>query len=261
MHEMALRDVLTHRPFGLITDIDGTLSPIAPTPDAARVSAFAREQLAALAQQVEVVAAVSGRAASDAAAMVRLPNIIYVGNHGFEIWRDGVSQPIPEAQPYVALIDDLLRQAQARVSLPGIIFENKGATASIHYRQAPDPHAAETEIKTVLDDLAAELQVTRGRMVWEIRPPLEVNKGVAIASLVQEHKLRGAMFIGDDRTDADGFIVLRDLREQGICQTLSIGVTGPETPAIVTETADLLVEGVPGVERLLAQLVEYAREQ
>jgi trehalose 6-phosphate phosphatase len=92
-------------------------------------------------------------------------------------------------------------------------------------------------------------------MVWEIQPPLQINKGVAVRSLVEEHGLRGTFFLGDDRTDADAFAALRELRAVGTCATLAIGVLDADTPAIVRETADVLVDGVAGVEHVLGKMV------
>ncbi len=259
MHETQLQQILTCRPCGLLTDIDGTLSPIVPSPDLAQVSPFVRQQLQLLAQRIELVAAITGRAAADAAKLVGVPNLAYVGNHGLEIWRDGKTELIPAAQSYIGAISDLMRQAQARIKLPGVVFEDKGATASIHYRQTADPAQAEEQIRETLQELAVQhgLILTQGRMVWEIRPPVDVNKGVAARQLVHEYGLRGAFFLGDDRTDVDAFAVLRDLRERGECVTLNVGVAGPEMPEVVREMADILVDGVSGVERLLAQLVAY----
>ncbi len=252
-----LRFVLEQRPCGLLTDIDGVLSPIAPTPDAAYVTPAARRHLQRLAERLNLVAAISGRAAADAARLVGLPQLIYIGNHGMEVWRNGVGQPLPLAQPFAAAIADVLREAEAQIKIPGVLWENKGVTASVHYRQTADPHAVQAELGVVLGALTAAngLRLTSGRMIWEIRPPLQIDKGVAVRSLVAEYGLRGAFFLGDDRTDADAFVVLRELRAAGTCATLAIGVVGPDTPSIVRETADVLVDGVAGVEQLLGQMV------
>jgi len=256
------QQILAHRPCGLLTDIDGTISPIAPTPDAARVTLAAQTQLRRLAQHIELVAAISGRAAADAARMVGLPELTYVGNHGLEVWHDNISEPLPEAQPYAAVIAEVLDLAQAQVLLRGVLFENKGVTASVHYRQADDPAAAQEQLGIVLEKLAAThgLRLTQGRMVWELRPPLDVNKGTAVRWLIEQHGLRSVIFVGDDRTDADAFAALRMLREQQHCHTLNIGVVGPDTPTIVRELADVLVEGVAGVEQALAELAGLAAQ-
>ena len=269
MNEARLRQIVLQRPCGLLTDIDGTISPIAPTPAAAQVTPNARRELQQLARRLDLVAAISGRAATDAAALVGLPELIYIGNHGLEIWQDGQAAPVPEAVEYAAAVNALLSSAQERMARqdggrdtqaqslpPGILFENKGVTASIHYRLADDPAQAEAALGALLQALAAQhgLVITQGRMVWEIRPPLAINKGTAARRLVQQHGLRSAIFLGDDRTDADAFRVLRELRAQGDCATLSVGVTAPETPSIVRELADVMVDGVAGVEAFLAQL-------
>lgn len=252
-----LRSVLGQRPCGVLTDIDGTISPIAPTPDAAYVTPTARQHLASLAERLDLVAAISGRAAADAARMVDLPQLIYIGNHGLDVWRNGAGQPLPVAAPFAAAIANVLRQAESQINIPGVLWENKGVTASVHYRQTADPHRAQAELGAVLRALtiANGLRLTGGMMVWEIRPPLQINKGVAVRSLVEEHGLRGACFFGDDRTDADAFVALREMRAASTCATLAIGVLGADTPLIVRETADVLVDGVAGVEHMLGQMV------
>lgn len=257
MVDDALRSVLGQRPCGLLTDIDGTISPIAPTPDAAYVTPAARQHLERLAQRLDLVAAVSGRAAADAARMVGLPQLIYIGNHGMEVWQHGVARPLPIAEPFAAAIATVLHDAQARIDLPGVLWENKGVTASVHYRQTADPHAADAQIGMVLDHLTRVhgLRLTQGQMVWEIRPPLAIDKGAAVRGLVAEYRLQGAFFLGDDRTDADAFVALRELRAAGTCATLAIGVLGPDTPSVVRDTADVLVDGVAGVEGILEQMV------
>jgi trehalose 6-phosphate phosphatase len=271
MNEALLRQLVLQRPCGLLTDIDGTISPIASTPEAAQVTSDARRELQHLAQRLDLVAAISGRAATDAAALVGLPELIYIGNHGLEIWQAGQAAPVPEAAEYAATINDLLtrarecmarqdidqsRIAQVQITPPGILFENKGVTASIHYRLADNPAQAEAVLGALLQELAVQhgLVLTPGRMVWEIRPPLAINKGTATRRLIQQHRLHSAIFIGDDRTDADAFRVLRELRDHGDCATLSVGVAAPETPPIVRELADVMVDGVAGVEAFLAQL-------
>ena len=82
----AVTEVLSLRPFGLFTDVDGTISEIAPSPGQARVSPICRENLAVLAKQLDVVVAVSGRTAIETREMVGVDDIIYIGNHGYEHW-------------------------------------------------------------------------------------------------------------------------------------------------------------------------------
>ena len=77
--------VLRQTPSAVVTDIDGTISAIAPTPAEAMVDPGAKAALgSARRERLAAVAVVSGRAPQDGAAMVGLPELTYVGNHGLE---------------------------------------------------------------------------------------------------------------------------------------------------------------------------------
>ena len=54
-----------------------------------------------------------------------------------------------------------------------------------------------------------------GRMVLELRPVADVDKGIAVRRLVGETGIDAALFGGDDRTDLDAFAALRELRRRG----------------------------------------------
>ena len=98
------------------------------------------------------------------------------------------------------------------------------------------------------------LRVTAGRMIFEIRPALAVNKGTAIRELARDLGLRGIVFFGDDVTDVDAFRALREMREEHEAATLRVGVLGPETsPAVLAET-DVTVDGVPACAATLLTL-------
>ena len=60
---------LNARPAGLLTDIDGTISQIAPTPDSAIVDQLAKESLVTFAERLDVVGVITGRAAASAEQM------------------------------------------------------------------------------------------------------------------------------------------------------------------------------------------------
>ncbi|MDP9380047.1 MAG: trehalose-phosphatase [Chloroflexota bacterium] len=249
-------DVLREKPAGLFTDIDGTISPIAPTPGEARVLPEAAEALAALVPKLSVVGAVTGRATQYAYEMVGVPGMLYTGNHGLEEMEDGVIRLIPEAEPYAGKVHVVFEQARPQVSVPGLLWEDKGITGSVHYRQAPDKQLAEQEIVGVLRPLAegAGMRLYEGRMIVELRPALNLGKGAAIRRLVERQGLRGCAFLGDDITDTEGFRVLREMREAGRVRAVCVGVLSAETPPAVLELADVTVEGVPAVAALLEWL-------
>src|SRR3954454_15360785 len=79
----------------ILTDIDGVLAPIVPTPDMSEVPEELRSLLRRLNAECRVVAGISGRAAEDALRLVGIEEIVYYGNHGFEVLRDGELEIIP----------------------------------------------------------------------------------------------------------------------------------------------------------------------
>ena len=255
--------VLQQQPAALVTDIDGTISPIAPTPFEAVVHADALVALERLTGHLAAVAVVSGRAPVDGAGMVGLDQVIYVGNHGLERIVRGTPWTHPVADAARPGIAEALAEIQAGVlaagDAPWLIIENKGVTGTVHYRLAEDPDAA-ADLVTTLATVAAErhgLRVVPGRMIVELRPALSLNKGTAIRDLVTELGLRGVVFFGDDVTDVDGFTALRALRDEGLAATLSVGVLAAETPDIVAQSVDLTV---PGVAACAATLLEIAAQ-
>jgi trehalose 6-phosphate phosphatase len=261
----ACLDVLRQRPAALVTDIDGTISPIAPTPFEAVVHTDALQALEQLTELLDSVAVVSGRAPTDGAAMVGLDQLTYVGNHGLERIVRGTPWTHPVAEAARPAIAAALEEIQAGVlaagEAPWLLIENKGVTGTVHYRLAEDPEAAAALLEP-LAAVAAErhgLRVLPGRMIVELRPALSLNKGTAIRDLVSELELRGVVFFGDDVTDVDGFKALRTLRDEGQTATLNVGVLSAETPQIVAENVDLHVYGVAACAATLLAIATRLR--
>lgn len=261
---MTLRDASTllteavHRPrFGLFSDVDGTLSHIVPNPPDARVTERNRELLAALRDVLPVVAAISGRGAGDIHQRVNVPGLIYVGNHGLEQWEGDGTTIMPEVAAYRPALEGAIADLRPYL-YPGMGLEDKGATISFHYRQTASPEAVATLFRPLVVRAAADhgLNTFEGRMIFELRPPLEINKGTAFEGLVQRYDLDAAVFIGDDITDVDAFRAARALREAGKCLAYGVGVLSDATPESVREVADALVSGVEGVEELLAWVLK-----
>lgn len=257
---------LAQRPRGLLTDIDGTLSPIAPTPDQARLLRGVRPSLRRALGAFDLVAAISGRPAVDARRMVGIPQMTYIGNHGME--RLGPLDRVPHISPDVRAYQDTIADTlhEARERLKGIsselLFENKGATASIHYRLAGDSQRARAAILSVLEPLTRRqgLRVTEGRMVVEIRPPLDRDKGTSVRALAHEYGLACAVYLGDDTTDLDAFRALRALREDGVCQTIAVAVRHSEAPAALLDSADITLSALDEVPRFLRWLLQVVAD-
>src|ERR687884_412050 len=112
----------------VLTDIDGTLSPIVPTPDMSEVSEELRDLLRRLSERYLLVAGISGRKTEDAFDLIGLEDLVYFGNHGFEILRDGEVEVIPDALPYLEKIQELERLAKGELAPEGALIEEKGIT-------------------------------------------------------------------------------------------------------------------------------------
>jgi trehalose 6-phosphate phosphatase len=217
----------------LFLDVDGVLAPIVPRPQDARVPDETRDELRRLNDRYALVACISGRAGADAQQIVGVPELVYVGNHGLEL------------DDEAAEWHDRLQRFLEEVDWPAT--ENKGLTASLHYRGAEDEGAARARLEEVKAGAEREGLVARfGRKVLEVLPPLEVNKGTAVRQLLAERNLRRALYAGDDTTDLDGFRAL-----DGLEVSVRVAVASEEGPAELREAADLLV-GRP--EELLAVL-------
>ena len=190
---------------GLTSDIDGTLSPIAPTPAESFVPVGVRAALEKIqaSGKFKLVGMVSGRSPLDGRQLVGLPQLIYLGNHGMELLEPGADNPTPAESvvKYKPLVTAALDRTRERLLahpaqdfgfndedavkpewMTALLFEDKGLTASIHYRLCPDPDLAQ---QTVLAEIKAAtantgLIITEGRLVAEIRPPVVINKGTAM---------------------------------------------------------------------------------
>ena len=226
----------------VIVDADGTLVPIAPRPDLARVHPDAADALAGLVGRTGLVAVVSGRPRDEVAALVGVEGPTYVGVYGLED-----EAPLPPA---------LLRRLREIVApVGGAWVEPKGAAVSVHVRAAGDPLVAEAILAPLLEAVArAEgLVVVRGKYTLELAPAGLPRKGGVIERLVAAHDVEAVLFAGDDRPDLEGFEVLDGLRAAGR-STVKVAVTGAETPSELEAAADLVVDGPAGLAALLASL-------
>ena len=120
-------------------DFDGTLAEIVPDPADATLPESIFKLLEALNNQPRfAVAVVSGRSLVDLKERVNLPDIAYAGDHGLEISGPGFHHIPPEAEEFRTTVAEIGEALEAALKgIPGVIFEHKGLSMSIHYRLAP----------------------------------------------------------------------------------------------------------------------------
>jgi trehalose 6-phosphate phosphatase len=222
----ALLEELAREPerAALCLDVDGVLAPIVERPEDATVPEETCAELARLAGRYALVAAVSGRASEDARRMVGVPGLVYVGSHGLEL--------APDAERWRARLEAFLTGLDWPV-------EDKGLTASLHYRTAADQAAARVELEQIAERArAAGLRARFGRKVLELLPPIDADKGTAVRRLLSDRGLTRALYAGDDTTDLDAFAAL-----DGLELSVRVAVASAEGPPELRERADVLVDG------------------
>jgi trehalose 6-phosphate phosphatase len=252
----ALRQLFDARPAGLLTDVDGTISRITRQTNAATVTDGARRSLTRLAAHLDLVAVVTGRAVERALTMVAVDGISYVGNHGLEWLQDGTVRTDPAAEAARPALEAALTAVFAAIPRSELVVEDKRVSVAIHYRLASDPPAVERAVLAAIRPFieGERLRLIEGGLVVNLLPALPIDKGAASRRLVEQHGLRAVAFFGDDVTDLDAFRALHRLRSEGAVQTLAIGVGSVEGPPEVRAEADLVLEGVDEVERVMAAL-------
>ena len=237
------REALAAEPAGLLTDFDGTLSPIVANPLDARLADGAQAALEALARTLAVVAIVTGREPREARDLVGVPGVLVLGNHGTEWLEPGAETTV--APPGAAAVGRSLDEALARIGRdPHLVVEHKGSSAAVHFRAAPDPDAARDAILHELGDVEPlGLRISFGRMVVELRSPEVGDKGTGARQLVDRFGLRGAVVMGDDTTDVDMFRAVADLRDRDGLRAAIVAVGGSdhEAPPEVAAAADVVL--------------------
>ena len=253
--------IVARRPLGLAFDIDGTLSPIAPTSSEARLYPGVAKLLERMKAKAHI-AIVTGRAIEDGAAMVGVEGLTYIGVHGLE-WSEGLPsthpvQIVPEALGYAEAGTYLLDLVESHLaSLPGVYLQRKSVGGSVHYRLALDPVETRQKILELLAEPALRLHMllSEGKRVVEVKPPLPIHKGYALRRFVEHFQLQAVVFAGDDRTDLDGVLEVQHLRAEGR-NALAIVVQHDDTLPDLLAHADLVVQGVEGMVRLLQEIAE-----
>ncbi|MCD6358535.1 MAG: trehalose-phosphatase [Dehalococcoidia bacterium] len=206
----------------LLSDYDGTLSPIAKKPDLANMPSRTKQLLSTLARQKHfAVGIISGRSLDDIRKKTGIDGITYVGNHGLEIEGPDVSFVVPHSEEIKRIIQSLNHTlTQIMKPIEGVLVENKGLSISIHYRMAAETSIGEIEsaLTRATDILHTQgkFKLYQGKKTYELRPATSYDKGKAVTILTDRYRelwRRGSIlsiFMGDDLTDENGFKVINE---------------------------------------------------
>jgi trehalose 6-phosphate phosphatase len=240
-------------------DYDGTLTPIVDRPADALISDSMHEAVHRLAGRCPVCV-VSGRDRQVVQELMGVEDLIVAGSHGFDIWSPtGGEIQREEGAGFAALLEDVNERLHEQMGpIEGALIEPKKTSVAAHYRLVSDQE--KPRIKAIVDAVLAEhpseLKVTPGKMVYEIQPNVEWDKGKAVLYLLEALGLnRGdvvPMYLGDDITDEHAFEALAESSQQGI----GIFVGRADDPEVAgrTTSADYVLHTVEEVERFLDTL-------
>ncbi len=237
-------------------DYDGTLTPIVPRPEDARISAATRQAVRALAERCPV-AVVSGRDLQDVRQLVGLDEIFYAGSHGFDIAGPaGRKLELQQGSAYLPALARAERALRARLDgIAGCQVERKKFAIAVHFRRVAAEHVPAVE-QAVAEVLAGHqgLRQTGGKMIFELRPDIDWDKGKALVWLLEQLGLDRSdvvpLYLGDDLTDEDA---LRILAGRGV----GILVRDEERPT----AAAYALESPDEVCRFLQRLAEMLDER
>jgi len=228
---------------GIFCDFDGTLSAIVDRPDAARPVDGAADVMSRLARAFAEVAVISGRSLEDLRSRFAPEGVLLAGSYG----RNRSDRPgTVSSRDWTGLVDDAAARTR---EWEGVHIEPKDTGVAIHYRLAPD---RAHDVGAIATTLAVEhgMELRPGRMVVELteRGP---GKADALRELVDEFDLNAFLFAGDDLADGEAFKWARSAQRSCVL----VGVRSAESPAVIVDEADIVVDDPEALVALLDGLL------
>ena len=254
-HEQLGEQLAGRRP-AVFLDYDGTLTPIVDRPEDAVIAESMRDAVRGLAGRC-TVCVVSGRDRPVVQSLMGVDDLVVAGSHGFDIWSPEGGEIEHQA---AAGSEELLERVTARLhdeldSIDGALVEPKKASVAAHYRLVSEEERPKVEavVEQLLADHPEELKVTPGKMVYELQPKLDWDKGKAVLYLLEALELDGddvvPFYLGDDITDEDAFEALSG-------RGIGVFVGSADDPEVGgrTTAADFVLDSTEEVERFLDTL-------
>ena len=206
----------------LLTDFDGTLTPIRKHPDLAALSEEIRQTLIKFTQDKAIfLGIITGRSLKQIKKLVNIQDVLYVANHGIELEGPGIRSTCPEAKKARSTLWHIyMKLFKSLRHIEGIYVEDKGLSVSLHYRAVKKRGAVE-RVRGTLHAITKPflerkmILLSEGKMVYEIRPPGRWNKATAIQWLLTDYfplKFNEdalIIYLGDDKADIEVFDSLR----------------------------------------------------
>lgn len=190
-------------------DFDGTLCSIASSPSEVRITPALLEVLRRMCANDRMsLAVISGRALEDVTARVPI-DAIFAGNHGLEIRGRGIHF---EHECARRLRPELKRNCEELAEIvrpwPGAWVEDKGLTATVHYRGVDEQqaHAVRCAVRRHIVGRSPSLSLRAGKKALELYPKAAWGKGEALTYIRKNRApVDVCICLGDDQTDEGMF--------------------------------------------------------
>jgi trehalose-phosphatase len=199
----------------LFLDYDGTLTPVTDTPAGMDISDKVRALIQEMLLTPDITPVIiSGRSLPDLKSKIKIPCMIYAGNHGLEMDSCGLYVNFAHNENYKAIIENIeyaLRQDLRDVK--GVVLENKGMALAVHYNLA----AAENipaiinkfnEISKSLVD-GNKFRIKAGNKVLELVPAVAWDREKFVQWLLAtdsgDTSAKAALYFGDGLTEEQDF--------------------------------------------------------
>ena len=263
---LARRDEIARRLAGrlpaVFLDYDGTLAPIVRRPADAVISPGMQAAVRRLARRCPVCL-VTGRDLTELKLLMDVDDLVVAANHGFDISGaapDGTPlerTPVPVPAALLDQVAGWMRRETAGIE--GAAVEPKRASVAVHYRQVREdarPRVARL-VAEVVERHPGELRVTPGKLVFELQPAVDWDKGRAVLHLLRaldlSAKRAAPVYLGNDVTDEHAFEALDG-------RGLRVFVGRADDPEVAGRgtSADYALASTGEVERFLGLLADWA---
>lgn len=241
----------------LFLDCDGTLAPITDTPEKTVIPRETRILLDSLSHKSNRrIAIISGRNLADIKKRIGLKDIIYSGNHGFQIEGPRIKHEPAIPEGYKKILRRIKTNLENKLSgLKGVFVEDKKLSLALHFRlvdkqRLPFVKTAFYE-SIILYLVKNKIKVSSGKKILEVRPPVNWDKGrvvlwlLARKQFIQGEKEAFPIYVGDDMTDEDAF---KALGRKGL--TVFVGKSGSSNAAYYVKNTKEVINFL----RLIADL-------
>ncbi|WP_353683738.1 trehalose-phosphatase [Thermodesulfovibrio sp. 3907-1M] len=198
----------------LFFDFDGTLVPIMKNPEDCYLSYELKEVFKELKNKIKI-GIISGRDLKDLKKRVSIKGVYYSGSHGLYIEGPEIKYINPDAERLKDYINKIYREVKKlNDKFLGMVVEKKEFSFALHYRQVDAKNRS--TLKKLFSDIISNfnqdyIKILKGKMVFEVLPAVNWNKGSAVSFLISHFKGEHLpVFVGDDITDETVFSEIND---------------------------------------------------